>query len=112
MIIFILAYDPILRWIDASISHLGSDIFGMCDDLAIFTLDMPAKWLLVKIFQIVAICYSLLLNTRKTQLLFAVSEDGGDDSAEERDRNQVPLDPLIYDIVPCAMLLTLLCLLF
>ena len=37
MVIFILAYDPILRWISSLLSPMSSEIFGMCDDLAIAT---------------------------------------------------------------------------
>ena len=43
MVLFILAYDLILRWISASLSPYRASLFGMCDDLAISTDDLESK---------------------------------------------------------------------
>ncbi len=70
MVLFILAYDPILRWINAQLSPYNAVLFAMCDDLAIATYNMPATWvILLKIFYIVSKFSGLNLNQPKTQAL-------------------------------------------
>ena len=79
MVLFILAFDPILRWIQASLSPLPSWSFGMCDDLAIATLDIPAAWAqIIRIFVVVRRFASLFINQQKTHFVFACHPDGGE----------------------------------
>ena len=44
MTLFILGYDPILRWIAFRISPLDGHMFGMCDDLAMTVTDVSKAW--------------------------------------------------------------------
>ena len=76
MVIFLFSYDPILRWISATLSSLGAEPFGMCDDLAITTLSISSAWdELVKFFYLVGCFASLKLNAPKTQILFALGDN-------------------------------------
>ena len=83
MIFFILGYDPILRWIAASLRIHDADLFGMCDDLSISTGNLQATWdKLLKIFRVYTSFSALALNTTKTQILYAM---GDEDIAAQRD---------------------------
>jgi len=76
MALFILAYDPILRWISAQLSPYDAALFGMCDDLAIATTNVPESCkILENIFYLVQRFASLKLNAAKTQIVFARDED-------------------------------------
>ena len=72
MTLFILGYDPILRWIAFRVSPLDGHLFGMCDDLAISVDNILTAWeWVVEIFDLVIQFASLTLNQPKTQILVA-----------------------------------------
>ena len=72
MTLFILGYDPILRWIAFRISPLDGHMFGMCDDLAMTVNDVSKAWdMITVIFDLVLRFASLSLNQPKTQILLA-----------------------------------------
>ena len=69
MILFTIAFDPIIRWIDSLLSPIGSSLFGYCDDLSVACRNMIEAWgILLKLFRIVTLISSLQLNVRKTQV--------------------------------------------
>ena len=68
MVIFVLCFDPILRWIDSLLSPLGDCLFGYCDDVGIACRDVTKSWpIIAKCFHIVSRIAGLHLNTDKTQ---------------------------------------------
>ena len=79
MLLFILSYDPILRWISSLTSPLDAHLFGMCDDLAVATANIPGVWhILARALKAVENFSSLRINKPKTQFLPA-NLDGHDD---------------------------------
>ena len=78
MILFVLAFDPILRFIDSRLSPLGCSLFGYCDDLAIACPDLVNAWSIIsRIFVLVTRICSLRLNVGKTQIWICVSGRAG-----------------------------------
>ena len=70
MQLFILAYDPIIRFISFSLSPVEHCLFAYCDDLAIACLNICAAWgIIIKCFDIVFKISALALNADKTQFL-------------------------------------------
>ena len=70
MVLFVLSFDPILRFIANRISVFDAYPFAYCDDLGIATPVLARTWrVLVQIFVIVKKISSLCINVRKTQLL-------------------------------------------
>ena len=70
MQLFILAYDPIIRFISYSLSPVEHCLFAYCDDLAIACLNICAAWgIIIKCFDIIFKISALALNTDKTQFL-------------------------------------------
>ena len=70
MQLFILAYDPIIRFIDAALSPVEHFFFAYCDDLAVACLNMAAAWgIIIKCFDIIRKISALALNSDKTQFL-------------------------------------------
>ena len=68
MVIFVLCFDPILRWINSLLGPLGDHIFGYCDDVGIASQNMLRSWPVIKnCFHIVGVISGLFLNVAKTQ---------------------------------------------
>ena len=60
MILFTIAFDPIIRWIDSLLSPIGSSLFCYCDDLSVACRNMIKAWgILLKLFRIVTLMSSL-----------------------------------------------------
>ena len=70
MQLFILAYDPLIRFIDASLHPVAHFLYGYCDDLAIVCLNLTAAWsIIMRCFVLVQRISALALNNNKTQFL-------------------------------------------
>ena len=70
MQLFILAYDPIIRFSDAALSPVEHLLFAYCDDLAVACLNLAAAWgIIIKCFDIIRKISALALNSDKTQFL-------------------------------------------
>ena len=69
MVLFVLCFDPILRWIDSLMSPINTFIFAYCDDLGLVCEDLVRTWaILKKVFFIVHRIAALELNVSKTQI--------------------------------------------
>ena len=72
MVLFVLAFDPILRFIAHGLTPFDTHVFGMCDDTALATENIIDCWKkLIPIFSMVTRFSCLSLNLKKTQILFA-----------------------------------------
>ena len=70
MQLFILAYDPLIRFIDRALSPIEHALFGYCDDLAVAASKLYAAWsLVVRCVVVITRISSLALNNDKTQFL-------------------------------------------
>ena len=70
MQLFILAYDPIIRFIDSALHPVEHYLFAYCDDLAIACLNLAAAWgIIMRCFSIIRKVSALALNADKTQFL-------------------------------------------
>ena len=70
MQLFILGYDPLIKFISASLSPIEHILLPYCDDLAIAIANVVNGWQrLLKCFGLIYKISSLLLNTDKTQFL-------------------------------------------
>ncbi len=70
MQLFILAYDPIIRCIDAALHPVEHYLFAYCDDLAIACRNIASAWgIIVRTFGIIKKVSALALNPDKTQFL-------------------------------------------
>ena len=70
MQLFILAYDPIIRFIDAALHPVEHYLFAYCDDLAIACLNIHAAWsIILRCFGLIQTISALALNPDKTQFL-------------------------------------------
>ena len=70
MALFVLAYDPIIRFISFSISIDRTYSYGFCDDLAIATVNLKRTWQrLCDCFTVIGHFAALELNADKTQFL-------------------------------------------
>ena len=75
MQLFILGYDPLIRFISASLSPVEHIILPYCDDLAIAIANVLLGWqTLLTCFELIFKISALHLNTDKTQFLLT-SED-------------------------------------
>ena len=63
MILFVLAYDVLIRYISFKLVIIERDLFAYCDDLAIATHDMIRLWKqLAPLLAIIAACTLLKIN--------------------------------------------------
>ena len=70
MQLFIIGYDPLIKFISASLSPIEHSLLPYCDDLAIAIINVALGWqILLKCFEVVFKVASLRLNTDKTQFL-------------------------------------------
>ena len=70
MQLFILAYDPLIRFIAVSLSPVEHYLFAYCDDLAIACRNIASAWgIIIKCFLIIERISALALNNDKTQFL-------------------------------------------
>ena len=70
MIICVVAFDPILRWIGASLSPFSPALSAFCDDLCIVTSDVVQAWCcLLRLLPLVRRMSLLTVNVGKTQFL-------------------------------------------
>ena len=68
MLLFILAYDPLIKLISSSLGPYSLSHFAYCDDLAIATNDLHRAWLkLTGIFRLILKISLLEMNANKTQ---------------------------------------------
>ena len=68
MVIFVLCFDPILRWISSLLSPIGDHLFGYCDDVGIASQNMLRSWPIIqKCFMLVGKFSGLFLNVAKTK---------------------------------------------
>ena len=83
MQLFIIAYDPLIRFIDASLAPVDHLLLPYCDDLALACVNVVAAWkTLVRCFVIIEKVSFLSLNCDKTQFLLTSgsTRDGDIDS--------------------------------
>ena len=74
MQLFIRAYDPIIRFIDAALWPVERCLFAYSDDLAVSCLNLAAAWgIIIKCFRIIHKISALALNSDKTQFLVTSS---------------------------------------
>ena len=74
MVQFILAFDPIIRWISALISPYDPFVGAYCDDVGLVVRHLSRVWsILVRVFSLVTKFSSLHLNVTKTQILVIYS---------------------------------------
>ena len=79
MLLFILAYDPLIRFISAALSLIDHLILPYCDDLAVAINDVVNGWIkLLKAFWIISNVASLTMNVDKTQFLLSSSTKEND----------------------------------
>ena len=74
MVIFVICFDPILRWINSLLAPIGDFMFGYCDDVGIASRNLLISWPIIKkCFHIVGRISALWLNIGKTQccIIFA-----------------------------------------
>jgi len=70
MQLFILAYDPIIRFIDAALHPVEHHLIALCDDLAIACHNIATAWgIIVRCFVLIQKISALALNSDKTQFL-------------------------------------------
>ena len=70
MQLFILCYDPLIKFISASLSPLDHILLPYCHDLAIAIVNVVSAWSIVlKCFDMILKMSSLALNNDKTQFL-------------------------------------------
>ena len=70
MQLFILGYDPLIRFIDSSLSFVDHLLLPFCDDLALACTNVSACWAtIVRCFAVIEKISCLALNTDKTQFL-------------------------------------------
>ena len=68
MVLFVLSFDPLLRWLDSHLSPIHTSIYGYCDDLGLACQDLLGTWsILSRCFKIIKSCSALSLNVQKTQ---------------------------------------------
>jgi hypothetical protein len=73
MVLFTLAFDPIIRWICSVLSPFDCFVGAYCDDIGIVTNNLISTWtLLSKLFKLVTKFASLQLNLDKTQIMIIV----------------------------------------
>eukprot|EP00969_Alexandrium_andersonii_P130341 5762874-Alexandrium_andersonii.AAC.1 len=76
MVLFVLAFDGIIRFISSRLGP-GDSLSGYCDDLCVVTPELVATWgHLLKLFKVVSLVSSLCLNTDKTQIWEVVPVEG------------------------------------
>ena len=74
MQLFILGYDPLIRFISAALSPVEHIILPYCDDLALMVANVLLAWqILMKCFDFIKKVSSLCLNNDKTQFLLTSS---------------------------------------
>ena len=72
MVLFVLAYDPILRLILRSLRLVDPSLSGMCDDVALAVIDIFKAWHRFTIlFDLIEKFAALKVNCLKTQFIFA-----------------------------------------
>ena len=70
MQLFIIGYDPLIKFISASLSPIEHTLLPYCDDVAIAITNVVRGWqMLLDCFKIIYKVAALLLNTDKTQFL-------------------------------------------
>ena len=70
MQLFIIGYDPLIKFISASLSPIDHILLPYCDDIAIAIYNVVRGWqILLDCFKIIHKVAALLLNTDKTQFL-------------------------------------------
>jgi len=80
MQLFILAYDPLIRFIDRSLFPFDRIILPFCDDLALAVSDVCASWRIVtRCFVVIEKISSLRMNNEKTQFLLTSSSTMNED---------------------------------
>ena len=68
MLLFIIAYDPLIKIISSSLGPRAICHFAYCDDLAIAPMDLCGAWLqLVRLFKIIRMISLLEMNAGTTQ---------------------------------------------
>ena len=74
MQLFILGYDPLIRFIDAALSPVDHVLLPFCDDLALAVSNVAVAWhILLRCFVIIQRISSLTINNEKTQFLLTSS---------------------------------------
>ncbi len=74
MVIFVICFDPILRWISSLLAPIGDYLFGYCDDVGIACINLIRSWPIIKkCFYIAGRISGLWLNTGKTQCCVILS---------------------------------------
>ena len=80
MQLFILAYDPIIRFINAALHPVEHHLFAFCDDLAIACRNIGTAWsIIIRCFQMVTKIAALALNPDKTQFFATCSHTSLED---------------------------------
>ena len=70
MVLFIIAYEPLIRFIDAALQSVDHLLLPYCDDLAIACTDIVNAWkIILRCFRAIKKMCSLSLNLDKTQFL-------------------------------------------
>ena len=76
MVLFVLAYDVVIRYISGKLDIFDDNIFAYCDDLALASHNIVSLWAnLQPLFQVIARCTLLEINKEKTQFCCT---NGGD----------------------------------
>ena len=84
MQLFILGYDPLIRFISFSLGPTDHLLLPYCDDLALAVLDVVSAWsIIIRCFDIIRKIASLALNCDKTQFLLT------DDLHYEEDKRAI-----------------------
>ena len=93
MQLFILGYDPLIRFISAALSPVEHILLPYCDDLAVIVENVFLAWqILLKCFEIISKVSSLHINTDKTQFLLTSSTKELDAANIVNFDNSVSLD--------------------
>ena len=84
MQLFVLAYDPLIRFIDRSLSPFDHIVLPFCDDLALAVSNVCESWgIIMRCFIIIEKVSSLRMNNEKTQFLLTSS------STSDHDKNSI-----------------------
>ena len=69
MLLFIIAYDPLIKFISSSLGPRAISHVAYCDDLAIASTDLCGAWMqLVRLFRIIKMIRLLEMNAKNTIL--------------------------------------------
>ena len=79
MQLFVIGYDPLIKFISASLSPVDHTLLPYCDDVALAVVNVLLAWqILLKCFDMIGKMSSLHLNNEKTQFLLTSSTQNED----------------------------------